>query len=86
MISHKISGAIWTSMVRTYESNGKIECEVVYGQDSNSNELNIFWLVPQYVIITMSEVRSTKPILKPHQLSSQRFGPNPDPTPSQTQF
>ena len=55
------SGAIWTSMVRTYESNGKIECEVVFGQDSNSNELNIFWLVPQYVIITMSEVSSTKP-------------------------
>jgi len=48
-------------MVRTYESNGKIECEVVYGQDSNSNALNIFWLVPQYVIITMSEVSSTKP-------------------------
>lgn len=51
-----LPGAIWTSMVRTYESNGKIECEVVYGQDSNSNKLNIFWLVPQYVIITMSEV------------------------------
>ena len=65
-------------MVRTYESNGKIECEVVYGQDSNSNELNIFWLVPQYVIITMSEVSSTKvkPILK-QNLQPKGLAPTP---------
>ena len=65
-------------MVRTYESNGKIECEVVYGQDSNSNELNIFWLVPQYVIITMSEVSSTQPKLSFQQLdlTPNQFHPN----------
>ena len=58
-------GAIWTMMVRTYEgSNGKIECEIVYGQDSNSNELNIFWLIPQYVIITMSEVGTHRSAFK----------------------
>ena len=77
-------------MVRTYESNGKIECEVVYGQDSNSNELNIFWLVPQYVIITMSEVSSTKP--KPDSNPKPKFQPNPlktrrgsNPNPTQIQ-
>ena len=43
-------------MVRTWNEAGEDKCEVVYGQDSNSNSVNIMWMVPQYVIITMSEV------------------------------
>ena len=32
------------------------ECKIRYGQDSNGNEVNIFLLVPQYVVITIGEV------------------------------
>ena len=38
-----------------YDENTK-ECQIRYGQDSNGNEVNIFLLVPQYVVITIGEV------------------------------
>jgi len=43
-------------MVRAWEVDGKVECEIVYGEDSNPNTVNIFLLVPQYVVVTMAEV------------------------------
>ena len=33
-----------------------LDCEIVYGQDSKENTISIFWLVPQYTIITIGEV------------------------------
>ena len=47
-------GSIWTLMIH-YDENTK-KCEIRYGQDSNGNEVNIFLLVPQYVVITIGEV------------------------------
>ena len=47
-------GSIWTLMIH-YDENTK-ECQIRYGQDSNGNEVNIFLLVPQYVVITIGEV------------------------------
>ena len=44
------------------ETNGidyaddKIKCEIVFAKDSNSNDQNIFLMVPQYVVITIGEV------------------------------
>ena len=43
-------------MVRSWEENGEVKCEIVYGEDSNPNTVNIFLLVPQYVVVTMAEV------------------------------
>ena len=33
--------------------------EIVYGNDSNSNNVNILWLIPQYVILTVGEVMNS---------------------------
>ena len=33
--------------------------EIVYGKDSNSNNVNILWLIPQYVILTVGEVMNS---------------------------
>ena len=51
---HSYLGSIWTLMIH-YDENTK-ECKIRYGQDSNGNEVNIFLLVPQYVVITIGEV------------------------------
>ena len=42
-------------MIRIDENDVK-KCEILMDQDSNHNEVNIFWLVPQYVVITIGEV------------------------------
>ena len=31
-------------------------CKIVYDQDSESNKVNIMWMIPQYAIITIGEV------------------------------
>ena len=46
--------SIWTLMIH-YDENTK-DSQIRYGQDSNGNEVNIFLLVPQYVVITIGEV------------------------------
>ena len=38
------------------DADDKIKCEVVFAKDSNSNDQNIFLMVPQYVVITIGEV------------------------------
>jgi len=49
------AGSIWTFMVTT---DGK-ECDVRYDQDANGNTVNIFLLLPQYVVITIGEVMNS---------------------------
>jgi len=49
-------GSIWTFMVREIDDT---TCEILYDQDSNSNNINIFWLIPQYVILTIGEVMNS---------------------------
>ena len=41
-------------MVRIDEESN--ECKIVFGQDSESNKVNIMWMIPQYAIITIGEV------------------------------
>ena len=54
-------GSIWTLMIHYDEETQ--DCQIRYGQDSNGNEVNIFLLVPQYVVITIGEVTNpTTPI------------------------
>ena len=31
-------------------------CKIVFDQDSESNKVNIMWMIPQYAIITIGEV------------------------------
>lgn len=50
-------GSIWTLMIHYDEKTN--ECKIRYGQDSNGNEVNIFLLVPQYVVITIGEVMNS---------------------------
>ena len=33
-----------------------LDCEIVYGKDSEENTVSILWLIPQYFIITFGEV------------------------------
>ena len=33
-----------------------LDCEIVYGKDSQENTVSILWLIPQYTIITVGEV------------------------------
>ena len=33
-----------------------LDCEIVYGKDSEENTVSILWLIPQYTIITIGEV------------------------------
>ena len=47
------AGSIWTMMVTT----DGVECDVHYDKDSNGNTVNIFLLLPQYVVITIGEVK-----------------------------
>ena len=47
-------GSIWTFMLKMNEESNS--CKIVFDQDSESNKVNIMWLIPQYVIITFSEV------------------------------
>lgn len=49
------AGSIWTFMVTTDNVN---TCKISYDEDSNANSVNIFLLVPQYVVITVGEVRT----------------------------
>ena len=45
-------------MLRLDEENpSENSCEIVFGKDSNSNGQNIFLMVPQYVVITIGEVK-----------------------------
>ena len=43
-------------MLRIDEEHPEDTCEIVFGKDSNSNDQNIFLMVPQYVVITVGEV------------------------------
>lgn len=49
------AGSIWTLMVT---ANDK-ECDVHYDKDSNGNTVNIFLLLPQYIVITIGEVMNS---------------------------
>ena len=33
-----------------------LDCDIVYGKDSQENTVSILWLIPQYTIITIGEV------------------------------
>ena len=33
-----------------------LDCEIIYGKDSQENTVSILWLIPQYTIITVGEV------------------------------
>lgn len=50
------AGSIWTFMVTTDNVN---TCKISYDEDSNANSVNIFLLVPQYVVITVGEVMNS---------------------------
>ena len=52
--SIRFLGSIWTFMLKMNEESNS--CKIVFDQDSESNKVNIMWLIPQYVIITFSEV------------------------------
>ena len=47
-------GSIWTFMLRIDQDT--LDCEIVYGKDSQENTVSILWLIPQYTIITVGEV------------------------------
>ena len=49
-----ILGSIWTFMLRIDPDT--LDCEIVYGKDSEENTVSILWLIPQYTIITIGEV------------------------------
>jgi len=49
------AGSIWTMMVTT----DGVDCDVHYDKDSNGNTVNIFLLLPQYVVITIGEVMNS---------------------------
>ena len=49
-----LSGSIWTFMLRMNPET--LDCEIVYGKDSEENTVSILWLIPQYSIITFGEV------------------------------
>ena len=44
-------------MLRIDEEDPDNTCEIVFSKDSNSNDQNIFLMVPQYVVITVGEVK-----------------------------
>ena len=48
------TGSIFTFMATVNEAG--TECNVKYDMDSNGNTVNIFTMLPQYIIITMGEV------------------------------
>ena len=50
-------GSIWTFSVVT-DKNDKNGCQIRISRDSKQNTMNIFWLIPQYIVITVAEVRS----------------------------
>ena len=54
-LNYSFLGSIWTFILRVDE-NDPNNCEVLIDQDSNHNQVNIFLLVPQYVVITIGEV------------------------------
>ena len=56
-LNYCLLGSIWTFILRVDE-NDPSKCEVLIDQDSNHNKVNIFLLVPQYVVITIGEVSS----------------------------
>jgi len=47
------SGSIWTIMPQMKNS---ASCKTTYALDSNPNTLSVLYLIPQYVVITISEV------------------------------
>ena len=47
-------GSIWTFMLKMDEESKT--CKIVFDQDSESNKVNILWMIPQYAIITIGEV------------------------------
>lgn len=49
-----VLGSIWTFMLRIDQDT--LDCEIVYGKDSQENTVSILWLIPQYTIITVGEV------------------------------
>ncbi|CAG5110947.1 Oidioi.mRNA.OKI2018_I69.chr2.g5294.t1.cds [Oikopleura dioica] len=50
------TGSIWSFMA-VQTGNGK--CEVRVGLESNANDVNIFLLLPQYIVITAGEVMNS---------------------------
>ena len=47
------SGSIWTIMPQLQNS---ASCKTTYALDSNPNTLSVLYLIPQYIVITISEV------------------------------
>ena len=47
-------GSIWSFMLKMDEESKS--CKIVFDQDSESNKVNIMWMIPQYAIITIGEV------------------------------
>lgn len=50
-------GSIWTFSV-VKDNNNINGCQIRISRDSKQNTMNIFWLIPQYIVITVAEVRS----------------------------
>ena len=50
------TGSIWSFMA---VQTGNRECEVRVGLESNANDVNIFLLLPQYIVITAGEVMNS---------------------------
>ncbi|CAG5090135.1 Oidioi.mRNA.OKI2018_I69.PAR.g12472.t2.cds [Oikopleura dioica] len=51
-------GSIWTFSVVT-DKNDKNGCQIRISRDSKQNTMNIFWLIPQYIVITVAEVMNS---------------------------
>ena len=47
------SGSIWTIMPQIENA---AKCKTTYALDSNPNTLSVLYLIPQYIVITISEV------------------------------
>ena len=58
------AGAIFTFVVRTDSKDNNSPCTVDFDRDSNGNTVNIFYLVPQYFVITVGEVNFIIQLLK----------------------
>jgi solute carrier family 15 oligopeptide transporter 1 len=51
-------GSIWTFAAVEDEAN-KSSCKIRIIRDSKKNTLNVFWLIPQYIVITIAEVMNS---------------------------
>ena len=65
------SGSIWTIMPQMKNS---ASCKTTYALDSNPNTLSVLYLIPQYIVITISEVLNSVTGMCSHcELHSPKF-------------